>query len=777
MARDGIQGSNLRANATHPLFRCLCIFISGPGSRLVKRAAVDLATVDLDNCHKEPIHIPGHVQPHGVLLALDFSGYLTHRSRNAADLLPDLPPLGTLLGLSHLGSDPALWNAIESALHDAETLHEDTSTTVEATIHAMALDVVVHTFDRRVIVELERRQPEHGDLASFALMAHRAMGRLRSRRDVATMLAEATTTIRALTGFDRVLAYRFQHDDSGEIVAEAKIDRLKPYLNRRFPAADIPVQARLLYVRNPLRLIANVHDEQVPIDTHDVSERPLDLSHSMLRSVSPIHIEYLKNIEVAASMSLSIVVAGRLWGLIACHHGEAHLVPYATRMACDVLSQVLSSSVQTAVERKAGIRRLGAAQVQRKLADSLAQQDNFAEGFAAQSDALRQVLPFDSAACSYGGTQWADSAMPVESVSPLLRWLETHELNLVSFHDAKALPAPLRAELEPLCGVLAFCFDRINKGWIVLLRREQIQKVTWSGPPDKVERMGPHGKRLTPAGSMAEWQQDVEGTSLPWDDADQAIARALLEELGRTAGLRAARNEMARSQLLAVLGHDLRDPLQTISMMGQLLERSGVDTSTQPRFGKRITESIGRMQRLIGDVFDMSRLHAGLGLGLRHVPGDLAALIRGLVDDALVAHPLVPVIIDLPDTLVAEFDADRVAQAVGNLVSNARNHGIVGEKIWVKLGVDGRMAIIEISNTAPAIAADAVATLFDAFKPQSVGNVRNPGGLGLGLYIASEVAKGHQGGLAYSHDGERVCFRISIPLVQRRLTSQGELAR
>lgn len=323
------------------------------------------------------------------------------------------------------------------------------------------------------------------------------------------------------------------------------------------------------------------------------------------------------------------------------------------------------------------------------------------------------------------------------------------------------LPAPLQAALRPYCGLLAICIDRVNRGWIVLLRREQVETIVWSGIPAKLERIGPLGARLTPQGSLAEWRQTVEGTAVDWSEQELGIAHDLMEALGRAGAANAARLEMARAQMLAILGHDLRDPLQTISMMGHLLEHGA--TTPPAAFGKRIATAIGRMQRLIGEVFEMSRLKAGLGLGLTLVPGDLVAFVRTLVEDARLTHPESDVTMEAPPALVTKFDPDRMAQVVTNLLSNARNHGLIGEPIWLRLAAESDQFLLSVANLAPPIADAELGTLFDPFKPRSVGNARNPGGLGLGLYIASEIAKGHGGTLDYRHDGTRVTFTVTLP--------------
>lgn len=727
-----------------------------------------LATVDLDNCDKEPIHVPGHVQPHGVLLAFDGECRLTHASRNAPRLLPSLPSFGQRFSDAPFEGSAEIEDSVARVLRDAAAGEDPAPLAIELVLGGTVVDVVTHAHGGRVIVEFEPREPGSEDLATFALMAYRSMGRLRSRRDIESILAEAVATVRQLTAFDRVLAYRFHADDSGEIVAEAKAEPLASYLGRRFPAADIPVQARRLYTINTLRLIASVDDAQVPIDTdpaldpllHPLQAAPLDLSHSILRSVSPIHIEYLRNIDVAASMSVSIVVGGRLWGLIACHHGRAHRVPYAVRMACDVLSHIVSASVQVAIEKAGARRRSAAADVCSQLAEVALQSQDVLLGLSALQPTLRQILPCDEILVAHGNNQAHPGSLPTAAAAQLVRWLSEQNDDLIALHELSRLPESLRDAIAPMRGLLALRFDRVNGGWIVLLRLEQTETITWSGPPDKVLRTGPLGERLTLSGSLAEWRQSVQGTSRPWDDVDLTIARDVLDQLGRATASRVAELERARAHLLAVLGHDLRDPLQSISAAARLLEMG----RGQATMGQRITASAGRMSRLISQVLDMSRLHGGLGLGIDLRRADLAALIRGIVEEALLTYPNLSVTAHLPPALDADIDGDRMAQVVVNLLANARQHGLIGEPIEVRLEAEAPWARFTVLNVAGPIDDALVPRLFDPMKPSSVGNTRNPEGLGLGLYIASEVIRGHKGTIGYRHDGERVAFTVSVPL-------------
>jgi chemotaxis family two-component system sensor kinase Cph1 len=733
-------------------------------------SAVSLTTVDLDNCDQEPIHIPGFIQPHGALIALDAQGAMTHRSSNAPELLSGLPQLGQLLPYALWSTDGALKAAIDRVLRDASSGEDVAPFAVELTLQGVLFDVVMHAFAGRVLVEFERRAPDDGALATFPLLAHRCMSRLKGLRTIEDILAETVTTVRELTGFDRVMAYRFMYDDSGEVVAEARAESMEPFAGLRFPASDIPVQARRLYVLNTLRLIADVHDPQVPLEalvgyasTTAVVEQPapLDLSHSLLRSISPIHIEYLKNIGVAASMSLSIVIDGRLWGLIACHHREAHRVPYAVRMACDLLAQFVGAAIQAASDKVAVLHRVAATELRLGLADSVLHAENVLEAMAPVGDALKASMSSDGVVLMHHGKYVCDGATTDAAVG-LSVWLEKMQTSsLVAVHELTSLPEELRESLAPMSGLMAICFDPPRRGWIVLLRLEQVKTITWSGPPDKVERIGPLGSRLTPKGSMGAWQQVVKGLAVPWDASDRALGEQLGDELRRASSIRNAEIEAARTQLLTMLGHDLRDPLHTMTMVGKVLTKGNPDSN----MGHRIATSAGRMQRLIMQVLDISRLQSGQGMGLSPRACDVAALVRGLVDEAKFSYPGVAMQFDSPETLPAKVDADRISQVFSNLVSNARHHGAVGEPICVTLNADDTLLTLTVTNVAPPIAPEVIELMHDPFKTGTLNpsNARNPGGLGLGLYIASEVTRAHGGTLRYAHDGERVSFAMEIP--------------
>jgi light-regulated signal transduction histidine kinase (bacteriophytochrome) len=285
-----------------------------------------------------------------------------------------------------------------------------------------------------------------------------------------------------------------------------------------------------------------------------------------------------------------------------------------------------------------------------------------------------------------------------------------------------------------------------------------IQTIRWGGKPEKFVAHGPLGPRLTPRGSFAEWRETVRGRAEPWNEVQLELASQLLDSVGRAYADRVLEIDQLRSQLWAVLGHDLRNPLQSLSMATNALERGG----EPERLNTVIRNSTHRMKQLLGDVLDISRLHHGFDLTMQWAPVELVTVIRQLVEETQVAYPTLSLQVSLPESLVADADARRYAQVVANLLSNARHHG--QGHIDVQAREEDGFAVVSIANDAPPIPDDIVAALFDPFKRQSGANERNRTGMGLGLYIAHQVVRGHQGTLVHIAGDGTVTFEARIPL-------------
>ncbi|MFD2367758.1 ATP-binding protein [Pseudoduganella sp. GCM10020061] len=727
---------------------------------------------DLRNCADEPIHIPGAIQPHGALLFFTAGGALEGWSANAPQLLgAALQPGQELPELALPGEATAL---VRECL-DTMTEGENPPALTKIQLDGVSFDVVVHAHMGRAIAEFEVADAADAD-AMFAVRAHTSIERLRRQKNIQDLLDTAVRQVREFTGFDRVMAYRFRSDDSGDVVAEARRDDLTPYLGQRYPAGDIPPQARRMYILNTLRLIADVNYQAIPL-LGLPGAAPLDMSFAVLRSVSPIHIEYLQNMGVGASMSVSIVINGRLWGLIACHHMSPKRVPHSIRMAADVVAQVIASMVQSIEARQQAELVESAATVRSALVESLLLEEDPLDALSKNAGAMLACTRSQAMIASQHGRV---ICMGIEQAAAeaVVASLPSEASDLVLRQCAADWPEAMRAQLGKWAGMLGMPFDPPSGGWCVLMRVEQIEQVAWAGRPEKTDRHGPMGERLTPRGSFEAWHETVRGCCTPWEEGIIGNVRTTLGELARVSNTRRAQNETMRAQLLAMLGHDLRDPLHSINMAGIVLEHTGDDAS-KGALGRRIQSSSNRMQRLISQVLDMSRIEQGVALGAALERIDLGGLIDDLMEESKLAYPdtlyqfengdrphfengVCPHLPSGPAAVMG--DRGRLGQVIGNLLSNARHHGEQGKPIEVSLTAAQGQATISIANAAAPIPDQIAATLFRPFKQTSLNNPLNRTGLGLGLFIAHQIVQEHKGTLAYAYRDGKVVFTVTLPL-------------
>ncbi|MBB4657694.1 HWE histidine kinase domain-containing protein [Parvularcula dongshanensis] len=532
---------------------------------------------DLTTCDREPIHIIGGIQPFGALIAFSSDWIVGSASANVSEFLG--VPHEDLVG-SRL-SDWILPNAASALRRRLNQLSFADAVERIFDIELVAdrrFDVALHVSGNSFVLEVEHRQREQADHdASHVRPLIDRVTRASSLKEIYEIGAKQ---VRALTGFDRVMVYKFSPDGSGEVVAEARSSHLEPYLNLRYPASDIPKQARALYERNLLRIISDVAEEPVPIEPYLSPEgEPLDLSMSTLRASSPIHCEYLTNMGVHASMSISILRRGELWGLFACHHYAPRVVPYPTRTLCELFGQFYSYVLEQREGDEARMLADRASLAHRNLSVLLADSRDIAENFDVFAESLGEVIAFDGVALFLDGKIQRSGQTPEpDHLRSLAKFLNRAGASRIyaSDHLAGTMPEA-EAFVDRAAGVLAIPISRTPRDYLVLFRQEVARTVTWAGRPDKAVTHGPNGVRLTPRKSFEAWKETVSAHSLPWTDAEVAIAETLrvtmieviLRLTDEAAQERAAAHER-QELLIAELNHRVRNILNLIrGLVGQ----------------------------------------------------------------------------------------------------------------------------------------------------------------------------------------------------------------
>ncbi|MGY2736308.1 light-regulated signal transduction histidine kinase (bacteriophytochrome) [Sphingomonas sp. UYP23] len=466
--------------------------------------ADDFGTVDLTNCDREPIHILGAIQPIGFLLALTADWLVARASANIAAYIGHSPENLIGLPLSEILSSSVIQDLRNRAaiLRGADAVERMFDITLLP--DRQPFDVAMHYSGDQIVIEAEPASGEYGDASG---MVRSMISRLDQCADMDAFFREGARQVRALIGFDRVMVYRFAADDSGEVVAEAVKAGIGKLLGLRYPASDIPVQARAMYKRNLLRVIANVDDQPVPIvPARDASGQPLDLSLSVLLSVSPIHIEYLKNMGVQASLSISILVDGKLWGLFACHHYAPRCPTFERRSISELFAQMFAMRLESR-ERQATVEfERGARDIADQLLGAVASDDTLLKNPDWLGDILTRAIAADGVGVSIGGNLAFSGVTPsAEAFRRIIRALNSTAAGKVFATDRIAAILPgAETFASASAGLLAIPISRAPRDYVVLFRSEMVRSVRWAGDPHKPVEYGVNGPRLSPRESFAE---------------------------------------------------------------------------------------------------------------------------------------------------------------------------------------------------------------------------------------------------------------------------------
>lgn len=637
-----------------------------------------VAGIHLTVCDREPIHIPGSIQPHGLLLIADLTTQLVIGGAGSIEerLTPSWlgRPLGALLA-----------QQIDGAIKRATGLPMDVIPLAAVPGRREAFDATLHVTDDYIVAELEP-QPDEPMTAGAILASLDLIGVSFERAsDLRALCERAAIGFRELTGFDRVMIYRFLDDGTGMVVAEDRDPSLSSFLNHHFPASDIPRQARELYVRNRVRVIPNARYKPVPIRSAKTSLSGIDLSDAALRSVSPIHLQYLHNMGVIASASVSIVKDGLLWGLVACHHPQPREMTYQIRAACRSLAGSLARQISAKEEAEVYRDRIRLRQTEDAIIARFDAEAPFELFFETKAEDLRLMLGADGFAAVQGDQVYSAGHVPDPvHLKTLSRWLGPRTA-LEPFATAslsERYPAAA-AYADSASGVMAVSLTTEISVLMIWFRAEETEIVEWAGNPHKDRPLGPD-EILSPRSSFEAWRETVRGHARRWTISELEAANRLrhalfelrqrrrLRELNRELNAIVAENEALlaeKDHLLGEVNHRVQNSLQLVQAFLALQAREELpEVAAHLAEAQRRISAVALVHRRLYQADQVEAID--LARYLDDLIGDMRQAMGGEWRNAITA--------DFSPILISADRAVHIGLVVTELVINAQKYAYGG---------------------------------------------------------------------------------------------------
>ena len=521
---------------------------------------------DLSNCEREQIQFAGSIQPHGALLVFDESGTTIIQASANAALFLNLPE--PLIGREITALPGTMAARIRA--HLGAPLHRQ-SVAVRGRIGepSIEVDALIHRPpDGSLIVELERAEPP----LNLRPVLEDAAQTILNAASLKALGDEVATLFKALTGYDRVMVYRFDELGHGEVFSERREPQIEPFLGNRYPASDIPQIARRLYIQNRVRLLVDVDYTPValvprlsPLTGHEV-----DMSMCALRSMSPIHLQYLRNMGVNATLVVSIVVGGELWGLVACHHYSPRFVPFALRGICEVLAEIISTRIAALESFVQTQSELVVRRLEQKMIEAIGRDGDWRVALFDGSATLRQSVNATGAALIYEGQVNTTGEVPsTHEIRSIVAWLDKRPRLALTATASLGQDEPLFVPLTAFAtGLLATPISASAGEYLLWFRPERKHTVTWGGDPTKPVIVGTDPRQLSPRLSFAQWHEKVEGTSDPWTKSDKTTALLVSNTIAdMVLQFRAVRMLIAHDQL-GSLSRQVRQSEQPMIVAG-----------------------------------------------------------------------------------------------------------------------------------------------------------------------------------------------------------------
>jgi light-regulated signal transduction histidine kinase (bacteriophytochrome) len=713
--------------------------------------------VDLSNCDKEPIHIPGQVQSHGFLIVIDQACVIRYHSDNISSFIDGIDEilLGKHINDIHtlIGRNEPKDFIVQLIIFGKNNRGFEQTNPFATDIQGKPFYLIISQTDNYYLLEFE---PVASDLTiDLQKIIGRSVSEMLADKNLQRLLENSARQVKQIINYDRVMIYRFAEDGHGEVVAEAKNDDLGSWLGLHYPASDIPKQARELYKHNFTRLIADVHATPAKILTAADNEQPLDLTPSQLRAVSPIHIQYLKNMGVSSSFSISLIYKKELWGLIACHNYSPRFIDFKSRESSKLIGQILSSALEFRQDEEDHQQTQIFKSAVDRLSKYLLKSFSIEDALTKQEVTILDAVDAEGAVLVYENSMIKLGSTPNDGqLEKLLTWINGTLGESFHYTNHLASVYPAAAEYQDVAsGLMISVLSREMNEYVLWFKPERIQTIKWAGNPEKPVEVNANGlMMISPRNSFEEWIETVSGTSVNWSNEEIKSASRLREEItyaiNQKAGAIRQLNEklkLAYEELDTfsfTISHDLKNPLSTIKSYSQILSRNGNLEPKAQQIMDRIIVGADRMNVMINEVLGYSRLGRS-EMQLSKI--EMRPIIDDLIRDLLIAYNSPDVKVTIGDTPDIYGDPVMINQVFANLISNAIKYSIPSGNPEVSIKGDATETgvIYSINDNGIGIDIQYLPKVFELFNRMD--NARDIEGSGVGLSIVKRIIDKHKG--------------------------------
>ena len=705
---------------------------------------------DLSSCDNEPIHILGSIQPHGYLLAITTSDYtITYASENCSSLFDEPKLLNEkVIGLSALDEKQRLKEYLQQSVDQTNPVFSPST----FKINGKKFNLITHISGDYLVLEFEPKATEQ-ELLETQTRLGEIMLKLNSKtQELNSLMQVVAEQVRQLLGYDRVMVYKFWDDWHGEVIAEDKIESLDPFLGLHYPASDIPKQARALYTKTLTRIIVDTTSESIPIVS--TNSTPLDLSNSQLRAVSPVHIEYLRNMNVGASYSISLLHKGKLWGLIACHHSSDSFISFEKRKASEIISQYLSQVLELKNKENESKRLISFNKVVDKLETQMRQDWDVAQGLINHDSTLIHANDSTGAAFAFEGKLYLTGVTPSEQeVKEIISWFTSYRKGDKIFSTSNLsqfIPNATKWN-NVASGILALSLSSEPDEVIIWFKPELITKVNWAGKTDKEISKDEDGNiRISPRKSFEKWTDQVRNTSAPWENAEISSALNLKDKIQSLLELKS--NEVRRlntklneayeelDSFTYTISHDLKTPLNTIK--GYLeIYMEDEEAEENPMLNK-VIKNADLMQKMLSTVLTYAKMGRDEFTPQRVV---LKSIFERILSQIKQNRDYDSIKLNIADDLTVSGNETLLYQVFLNLIDNAIKYADAKRPLEVEITsqtVDDQI-ILTVRDNGIGIAPQHFMKIFDLFK--RVSNNQEVEGSGVGLAIVKRLVSKQEG--------------------------------